>query len=215
MGMKRHLSPSLIIACLALFVALSGSAYAVSQLPKNSVGNKQLKKNAVTSSKVKDRSLVAKDFKTGQLPAGATGPQGPAGATGPQGAAGAAGPAGPQGNPGNNGTARAYFQVLDGTPPSLQALRTSSNVVGVTRVSAGVFCVSLDPSLNSTLYNDTGTPKVPVVASVEYGNTSNAVANPVVEPRGLNTTCGDNKLEFHTFNGNVAADGISFTGIVP
>lgn len=90
--MKRP-SPSLVISCLALFVALSGTSYAVSQLPKNSVGSKQIKKSAVTSAKVKDRSLVARDFKVGQLPAGAQGaqgPQGPQGARGPSASAFAA-----------------------------------------------------------------------------------------------------------------------------
>jgi hypothetical protein len=48
-------------------------------------------KNAVTSAKVKDRSLLAKDFKAGQLPAGATGAQGE---QGPQGIPGAQGPPG-------------------------------------------------------------------------------------------------------------------------
>jgi hypothetical protein len=39
-------------------------------LAKSSVGTAQLKKNAVTSAKVKNHSLLASDFKAGQLPAG-------------------------------------------------------------------------------------------------------------------------------------------------
>lgn len=77
--MRKHITPSLIISLLALFIATSGASYAALQIPKNSVGTKQLKKNAVTSTKVKDRSLLAKDFKKGQLPQGPQGPQGPAG----------------------------------------------------------------------------------------------------------------------------------------
>ncbi len=53
--MKRiqgKLSFSNLVALLALFVALGGSAYAATQLPKNSVGSKQLKKNAVTTAKI-------------------------------------------------------------------------------------------------------------------------------------------------------------------
>jgi len=69
----KLLHPATVISLIALFVALSGTSYAISQLPKNSVGNKQLKKNAVTAAKVKDRSLLAKDFKAGQLPRGAKG----------------------------------------------------------------------------------------------------------------------------------------------
>jgi hypothetical protein len=72
----KLLHPATIISLIALFVALSGTSYAISQLPKNSVGTKQLKNNAVTSPKVKDGSLLSKDFKAGQLPQGEPGPQG-------------------------------------------------------------------------------------------------------------------------------------------
>jgi hypothetical protein len=81
----------MVVALLALFVALGGTGYAALNLPANSVGAKQLKKkavtgkkirkNAVTSPKVKNFSLLAKDFKAGQLPAGAKGDQGPPGPT--------------------------------------------------------------------------------------------------------------------------------------
>lgn len=83
--MRRRPSPALVVAFLALFVALSGTSYAVSQLPAKSVGTKQLKSNAVTSAKVKDGSLRASDFRPGQLPVGPAGPQGPAGPAGASG----------------------------------------------------------------------------------------------------------------------------------
>jgi len=77
--MRRHITPSLIISVIALFVALGGASYAAIKIPRNSVGSAQIKKNAVTSAKikknavtsakVKDRSLLAKDFKAGQIPA--------------------------------------------------------------------------------------------------------------------------------------------------
>lgn len=60
--MKRRPSPALVISILALFVALGGTSYAVTQLPKNSVGTPQLKKNAVTGAKVKDGSLSGTDL---------------------------------------------------------------------------------------------------------------------------------------------------------
>jgi len=72
-------SPALVVAFLALFVALSGTSYAVSKLPAKSVGGRQLKTNAVTSAKVKDGSLLAADFRSGQLPQGPAGPAGPSG----------------------------------------------------------------------------------------------------------------------------------------
>ena len=68
--MKRFLhvrpSPAMVVACAALFVALSGVGYTAIVLPANSVGTKHLKKNAVTSPKVK--GLLRSDFKPDQLP---------------------------------------------------------------------------------------------------------------------------------------------------
>jgi hypothetical protein len=95
-------SPAMVVACIALLVALTGTSFAaVGALAPNSVGTLQLKPNAVTntkiknnavnSSKVANRSLLRSDFAPGQLPAGPTGPQGPAGPAGPAGAAGPAG----------------------------------------------------------------------------------------------------------------------------
>lgn len=90
-------SPSMAVSVAALVVAMSGTSYAAVSLKKNSVGSAQIKANAVTSAKVKDSSLLAKDFKAGELPRGAAGPAGPAGAAGPVGPAGARGPAGANG----------------------------------------------------------------------------------------------------------------------
>jgi hypothetical protein len=79
---KFRPSPAMVLACTALLVALGGTSYAAVQaLPRNSV----------TTVQVKDFSLLARDFKRGQLPRGAVGPAGPTGPTGPQGPAGPAG----------------------------------------------------------------------------------------------------------------------------
>ena len=99
----RPPSPATGISLLALFVALGGTSYAAVTLPRNSVGTKQIQRSAVTSTKVKDRSLLAKDFMPGQLPAGARGPQGAAGPQGPQGPQGEKGDTGAQGPKGETG----------------------------------------------------------------------------------------------------------------
>jgi len=79
---KIRFSPATVVAGIALAIALSGTGYAaVNALPRNSV----------TTVQVKDHSLLAKDFKAGQIPRGAQGPAGPAGQAGP------AGPPGPAG----------------------------------------------------------------------------------------------------------------------
>ncbi len=72
----------MVVALIALFLALGGVSYAAIEIPRNSVGTSQLKASAVTSTKVKDRSLLARDFKTGELPRGEQGPAGERGATG-------------------------------------------------------------------------------------------------------------------------------------
>ena len=94
-----------VVAVTALVVAVLGStplgrAAARVVLPSNSVGAPQIKKNAVTSLKVKDGTLVAADFKAGQLPAGPKGDKGDAGIAG---AMGATGPAGLKGEKGDQG----------------------------------------------------------------------------------------------------------------
>src|SRR6187431_1231210 len=91
--MWRRPSPAMVVACLALLVALSGTGIAAAtQVARNSVGTPQLKdsavtnaklrNNAVNSSKVAARSLLRSDFAPGQLPAGPVGPQGAAGPAG-------------------------------------------------------------------------------------------------------------------------------------
>jgi hypothetical protein len=95
---RNRLSYANVISSIALFLALTGGAYALT-IPSNSVGAKQIKRNgvgsaeikrnavtsseirsnAITSSKVRNASLLAADFAAGQLPKGDTGSQGPAG----------------------------------------------------------------------------------------------------------------------------------------
>jgi hypothetical protein len=86
--LRHRPSPALVVACLALAVALSGVGYAAVVIPRNSVGTAQLKTDAVVSKKVKNGSLLAADFKAGQLPAGAPGAKGDKGDKGDTGEAG-------------------------------------------------------------------------------------------------------------------------------
>lgn len=53
-------SASMIIACAALLLSLTGTGYAAFKLPRNSV----------TTLHVKDGTLMARDFRRGQLPSG-------------------------------------------------------------------------------------------------------------------------------------------------
>ncbi len=206
------------IAVVALMVALGGTTYAVNALPRNSVGNEQLRKNsvgnaqlrknsvgnaelrknAVTSAKVKNRSLLAVDFKPGQLnrlvptSIGPTGPQGTSGATGPDGPVGdtgALGPAGAQGPAGLSwGTSIVGpptgsvtgCAIADLIPTVVTVSRTARLMIsGQARLSAsgeagattgGRLIIDLPTSSSTTLGSvDTGAPfPVAVGLPVQY-----------------------------------------------
>ena len=64
---KKRITYANVAATLALLVALSGGAYAVATLPRNSVGTRQLKKNAVKTAKVDNGTLLFRDIKRGQV----------------------------------------------------------------------------------------------------------------------------------------------------
>ena len=57
--MLRRPRHATVVAYLALFVAMGGTAIAASTLGKNTVGPKQLKRNAVTTAKVKKQAITA------------------------------------------------------------------------------------------------------------------------------------------------------------
>ena len=126
-----------VTSTLALVVALGGTgAYAATSIRSADIKNGQVKNvdlaaNAVTSGKVRNGSLVAKDFKAGELPKGATGAAGTQGAGGKNGANGANGPAGAAGAVGPAGPAGPSASS-SGDEPSLQTIGSQANAaVGV------------------------------------------------------------------------------------
>jgi hypothetical protein len=87
--MKLRPTPAGVIACLALTIALGGSAFAATALvPKDSVGSAQ----------VINGSLQTKDL-SGKARKALRGSRGPRGYEGPQGNVGPTGPKGPAGSP--------------------------------------------------------------------------------------------------------------------
>lgn len=75
--LKRHLSVANVLSCLALFVALGGSAYAATKLSagqvktvniaNQAVTNPKIKTQAVTSGKIKNLGINAADLATGSV----------------------------------------------------------------------------------------------------------------------------------------------------
>jgi hypothetical protein len=140
------------IAYAALFVALGGTGYAATSLARNSVGASQIRTGAVRSGEVKDGTLLRKDFKRGQVPAGprgATGPEGARGATGargPEGDRGPTGPTGPSGTPAAIGRTRLLWNV--GTSTGATSFTNVRSVGSVTKTRADTV---LRLSLNTTM----------------------------------------------------------------
>jgi hypothetical protein len=98
LGMRRvRLSPPMIVAALALFIALGGTSIAAikAMLPKNSVGSAQVINGSLLQADISKKTLVALRGNQGEEgPNGEQGRQGGTGAQGPQGAPGAKGDTG-------------------------------------------------------------------------------------------------------------------------
>jgi hypothetical protein len=180
----RKLTYANVISTLCLVLVVGGgSAYAASQLAKNSVGSPQLKNGAVTPAKL---SAAAKKTMTG--PAG---PAGPAGAAGAKGATGEKGPKGdkgdkgekgdtgltgkegPRGLPGENGAdaTNLYAEVSEGA-----SLLKSS---GVTKVEPGAteatYKVTFNTNVSACTYVVSGAGETPIYATAELTSSANTI----------------------------------------
>jgi hypothetical protein len=117
-------SPAMIVALIALFAALTGSAVAGAlitgaQIQNASVTGLDVRRATLTGLHVKDHTLTPADFK-GQLPAG---PRGPAGPAGEQGVPGAKGDPGLPGTPGVAGV-----EIVQDTSTSSSSSSRSATV---------------------------------------------------------------------------------------
>lgn len=192
--LRRRLSYANVVASLALLAALGGTSYAAFKLAPASVGNRELRDGAVTSSKVKNGSLLARDFKPGQL-RGAKGTQGAPGGTGQQGLKGDPGSSGHDGVPGLGASGFSDDRGL--TPPG----PTSSTIKQITiSTSQPGKLVVLDAAVESaSVTNTTDVPLtfdsgvyvdgigVPGTYSTSPGSVppqSSAALTPFTLPRG-------------------------------
>jgi hypothetical protein len=92
----RTFSPATVIALVALFFSLTGTAVAGAlitgtQIKNGTISGLDLTNESVGTKDIKNGTLLPVDFKPGKLPAGPQGPQGEQGPAGPAGAQGAQG----------------------------------------------------------------------------------------------------------------------------
>ena len=156
MHIARRPRHATIVAYLALFASLGGTAFAATQLPRNSVGAVQIQRGAVGTSEVANRSLRAVDFVAGDLPQGPAGPKGGMGATGPAGSVGAAGSMGPigmtgaPGAAGPAGAAKAWAYIEDaGASLVVEARSSGITDAMVTKGGTGIYCFELSSIPNA------------------------------------------------------------------
>jgi hypothetical protein len=145
-SVRKRLTYANVMSSIAVFLVVAGgTAFAASQLGKESVGTKQLKKEAVSLAKINKAAQAALKGATG--PAGAKGADGPRGATGPQGAKGDTGPStGPAGG------------ALTGNYPNPSL---APNAITTASLADG----AVTPSKLSEQYLPTTTPGVPVAGA--------------------------------------------------
>ena len=146
-------TPSGVVSVIALIVALGGTSYAAVSLPRNSVGAMQVRPNAVTSAKVRDGSLMARDFRAGEIPASAAGPAGAAGPPGLRGAVGPAGPAGPAGPTGPAALPKLVYSISEPVqnPAFAQTYGSVACDAGTYVVGGGVYTSGgVDQAVNTS-----------------------------------------------------------------
>jgi len=127
---------STVVACLALFIAIGGSAYAAKDL----LTGKDIAKNTLTGKNVKNGSLKKADLNKKAV-ASLQGAKGAKGEKGDQGANGEQGPQGIQGVPGTNGVVTPQEARDDNPEPVTNG---TEEVVLSKTVPAGAYAVTAE-----------------------------------------------------------------------
>lgn len=159
---RKRLTYANVTSTIALMIAVSGgTAFAASHL----ITGKQIAKGTITAANIKSHSLLASNFKKGQIPPGATG------ATGATGAAGAAGSAIAYGDLGLNGNGNPQFNST-----------LSTGFTSASSPSAGVYCIPYPAGVSTNIplaISDNGneTAQWNQVANGQCGGSGYEIAN--------------------------------------
>jgi hypothetical protein len=138
----------MIVAMLALFVALTGTAVATSSAL---IGSAQIRNNSITGLDVKNRSLRPIDFRGSVR--GPRGLRGLTGATGAPGAPGAKGDKGDKGDTGAAGQNATKLWALINTAGVVDPVvtRSSGAVIAAERLDVGYYRVRFNQDVNGCI----------------------------------------------------------------
>jgi hypothetical protein len=184
--LRGRLSYANVMATIAVFIALGGSALAATQLGKNTVGARQIKNHSISLAKLTSGARTS-----------LRGPAGPAGATGAQGPVGAAGASGP---PGPAGSAKAWGQVS-----AAGKLLQGSEGVAALRQSTGRYCVDTAPLTPSNAV---------AVATTDFSGSGGSAEYRVLVDNGTNHECAADEFEFQVIGGVNVLKNMNFTFLV-
>lgn len=175
---RSRLTYANVMASVAVFIALSGGAYALS-LGKNSVRSKQIKDGQVTSADVKDNGLIGTDIDedTLQIPAGKEGPRGPKGDSGNPGVQGPVGPQGLQGAQGSPGVSG--VELISTVSPLNQS---QSPKVATATCPAGKTVIGSGASIGGTFTSGSSTNTYAAVVVTAIDVTASTVVARAHEP---------------------------------
>ncbi len=221
-------SPAMVVALVALFVALGGSAFAVSQ-----VGTKQLKKAAVTTAKIRNGAVTNAKLGNGSVTGAKVRANSIDGSRLLDGSVGVS-----KIGAGAIGEA----QLLDGSvteakiaPSARPALRgalayglvnafsaslvttSSRGLSNVTRPGPGIYCLTPTAEVAALAIGQDGNPVRPMLASVDWGRTQSTEQYPFVLPNASSRGgCAAGQYEVHTSNpAGTPSSEISFIVAIP
>lgn len=123
---RSKLTYANVTASLALFIALGGTGYAATQLPRDSVGAKQIRASAVSASELRTSAVTSRDIRDGSVAARDMSAAARKSLTGP---------AGPKGDPGSPTDYRAIVSAgMNGGTDAYNRSRITSSAPGEYRV---------------------------------------------------------------------------------
>ncbi len=134
---RRTMSPSMVVACVALLVALGGTGVAaVGGFPKGSVTTSAIRDSAVTTRKLATKAVtLAKLGPSARIP-------------GPRGGVGPKGDPGPKGDKGDIGPSDAYVDTNEG-PVTIPVGNGNLRVATVRLPSAGSYVIWAKANLDA------------------------------------------------------------------